>query len=256
MTKRVEGPPHDEHAKTIVAASSVGSLATMSSDHPGYPFVSVVRYALDDNGDPLLSLSDLAEHAVNLRADDRASLMTVEPGDGDPLASGRTTLLGRCTQVGEAERDAVRARYLEAHPDALYVDFGDFKLYRLAVEAVRYVGGFGRMSWVKADAYRAAEPDPVAPRAADILKHCNEDHPETLVLYCRAFAALDDATAATMVSVDRYGFDLVAQTPGGPARARVLYERAVTEADQVRVAMVELARNAREKLGIVKEATH
>jgi putative heme iron utilization protein len=255
MTKRVEGPPHDEHAKTIVASASVGSLATMSSDHPGYPFVSIVRYALDGDGNVLLSLSDLAEHATNLAHDDRASLMAVEPGDGDPLASGRATVLGRCRVVAEDERAAVRERYLEAHPDALYVDFKDFKLYRLQVESVRYVGGFGRMSWIKPDAYKTAEPDPVAPRAADILKHCNEDHPDTLVLYCKAYADID-AESAVMTSVDRYGFDLMAQTADGPQRARILYERAVTEADQVRVAMVELAHNAREKLGIVKEASH
>lgn len=147
---------HAEAARAIVAAANHGALGTMASDHPGYPFVSMVPYALDEAGHVLLALSDLAEHAANLAKDDHASLLSLEDAGGkDPNAVGRVTLLGRCGVVPDAERDDVRARFLAAHANAFYVDFDDFKLYRLTVEQVRYVGGFGRMSWVGSGEYEA-----------------------------------------------------------------------------------------------------
>ena len=51
-----------------------------------------------------------------------------------------------------------RDRYLAANPSAAYyIEFGDFVFYRLNVESIRYVGGYGRMSWVDADSYATAK---------------------------------------------------------------------------------------------------
>src|SRR5215211_7612844 len=84
--------------------------------------------------------------------------------------------------IGAAARD----RYLKANPtSAYYIDFGDFTFYRLDVQSIRYVGGYGRMSWVDAAAYALAEPDPLATAAAGIIEHMNGDHAEAQVLFCR-----------------------------------------------------------------------
>jgi hypothetical protein len=86
-----------------------------------------------------------------------------EPGRS-PLELGRVTLFGPCRRVEDSEREEARHIYLSAQPDAAqYVDFKDFAFYRLEPMALRYVGGFGRMSWVSIDAYRAASPEPLAP---------------------------------------------------------------------------------------------
>jgi heme iron utilization protein len=75
-----------------------------------------------------------------------------------PLTRGRVSLLGPCRPVPEPERDAASAIFIAAHPDAAqYASFKDFAYYRLEPTALRYVGGFGRMSWVSADEYMAAE---------------------------------------------------------------------------------------------------
>lgn len=115
----------------------------------------MVSYAVDAGGAPLLLISRLAEHTANALADPRASLMVAEPAPlgEDPLAYGRVTVLGRLTEIERDAADAhvVREAFLAAHPAAdLYVDFADFAFFRLAVEGVRYVGGFGKMSWVGA----------------------------------------------------------------------------------------------------------
>lgn len=153
------GPDLASVATRIVAAASNGALGTQAAEHPGYPFVSMVPYALDDDGNPLFALSDLAEHAINLASDPRASLLALQdPGGREQVTAGRVTLLGVCREVSPDEGADVRERFLAAHPKAAYVDFSDFTLYRFTVEQVRAVAGFGSMGWLDARTYREGQP--------------------------------------------------------------------------------------------------
>ena len=150
-------PSHAERCRTLVASASRGALSTLAADPHGYPYGSVASYGLDDRGNPLFFVSLMAEHTQNAIRDPRASLLVTEPvPDGaDPLASGRVTLLGLLSTVADDDRPTARDRYLEANPTAAYyIDFGDFTFYRLDVQSIRYVGGYGRMSWVDAAGVR------------------------------------------------------------------------------------------------------
>jgi putative heme iron utilization protein len=144
------------------------------------------------------------------------------------------------------ERPAIRDRYLEANPaSAYYIDFGDFSFWRLEVAGVRYVGGYGRMSWVAASDYAAAEPDPLAGEAAAIVEHMNADHADSLVLLARVLGGRADATDAVMTAVDRYGFDLVAGGPSGRAAVRLGFDTPVATPGAARPAMIRLVERAR-----------
>lgn len=59
-----------------------GVLSTISS-HPGsagFPFGSVVEFAVDAAGHPLLSTSTLSPHTADLQADGRCSITVMAPG--------------------------------------------------------------------------------------------------------------------------------------------------------------------------------
>jgi putative heme iron utilization protein len=43
------------------------------------------------------------------------------------------------------------------------------------------------------------------------IAHMNADHPDAMVLYCRAFSKATDTPSATMTGIDRYGFDMAGQ---------------------------------------------
>jgi putative heme iron utilization protein len=241
-------PSHVERCRTLVASASRGALSTLAADPQGYPYGSVASYGLDDRGNPLFFVSLMAEHTQNAIRDPRASLLVTEPvPDGaDPLASGRVTLLGLLSTVAEDDRPAARDRYLEANPtSAYYIDFGDFTFYRLDVQSIRYVGGYGRMSWVDAATYAEAEPDPLASAAAGILEHMNADHAEAQVLFCRHLLERPDTTEASMSAVDRYGFEMIAVGPAGRAAVRLGFPQECTTGEQVREAMVALVADAR-----------
>lgn len=241
-------PSHAERCRTLVHAATRGALATVALDPAGYPYGSVASYGLDERGNPIFCLSQMAEHTQNALQDPRASLLVTEPvAEGaDPLASGRATLLGRLTVITDDARSDARERYLAANPSAsYYIDFGDFDLYHLEVEQIRYVGGYGRMSWVDAAGYADAEPDPLAEAATGIIEHMNEDHAEAQVLFCRHLLGRVDTTAATMSAVDRYGFEMIAVDPAGRAAVRLGFPEPCTTADQVRQAMVAMVADAR-----------
>jgi putative heme iron utilization protein len=136
-----------------------GVLATLSAGRDGWPFASVAAYALTDAGDPLLVLSDLAEHSRNLRADPRASLLVQDQTSlADPQAGARVTLLGMVEGVAAEEARAIaQAAYVARHPQAAdYLAMADFHLYVLRVREARFIGGFGDMGWLTGEPLRTA----------------------------------------------------------------------------------------------------
>ncbi|MEO0494522.1 MAG: DUF2470 domain-containing protein [Actinomycetota bacterium] len=236
-------PIDAELSRTLVAANRMATLSTLTPE--GYPYGSVVSYAADDHGQPIVLISEMAEHTVNARGDDRVSMLVVDmSGDGDPLGNARLTMVGRIELLDEP--GVLRDRYLEKHPYAsYYADFTDFGFWRINVESVRYVGGFGHMSWVTSDGYTGAEVDPLAMVAGPVVEHMNDDHRDANLMYVQVLAGLADATDAKMVGIDRYGVTLTAETPAGPRMARVPFSEPLTEADQARPAVIDLLNDAR-----------
>ena len=235
-------PSDAELSRTLVAATKIASLSTLTAD--GFPYGSVASYAADDAGAPVILISEMAEHTVNARGDDRASMLIVDSaGDGDPLGRARLTLVGRLKVLEDP--GALRNLYLETHPyAAYYADFTDFSFWRLDVAQCRYVGGFGHMSWVSADDYRVAAVDPLWAAAAGIIEHMNDDHADANLMYAQVQAGLDEATEAAMVGIDRYGVTLRVTTPAGPRLARVAFCEPLTNPDQAQAAVIELLREA------------
>lgn len=237
-------PTHAERVRTLLASERVGTLATQSARHPGWPFASVMPYALTDDGSPLLLISGMAIHTQNLIGDARASLLVMQSGSGaDPLGSPRATLLGTAHRIESTE--ALRSAYLDRHPSAKYwIEFSDFSFFRLDVTDVYFVGGFGVMGWVDAVDYRSAEPDPLMDSSAEIIEHMNADHGEALRAITRHFGQLD-AEEASMVSCDRLGFVVRARTAEGMKGVRIQFPEPVRSREDARRVMVKMTRQAR-----------
>lgn len=238
-------PSAAEEARTIAASTNTGTLATLTAD--GAPWASFVTYGLLA-GAPVLCVSNLAEHGRNLAGDPRASIAVVAPTrESDPLASGRITLAGLVERPAGDEAAAAREAHLAAVAAAkYYIDYSDFTLWVLRVQRVRWVGGYGRMDSTTGEAYTAAQPDPVVPRAAGPIEHLNADHADALLDMARTLGGYPDATAATCTGADRYGLDLRLETERGMAYTRIGYRTPLNSFDELRSATVELARLARQ----------
>jgi putative heme iron utilization protein len=243
---QVPEPAHAERVRTLFTLTSQGTLSTLSRKHPGYPFGSLMPFALDAEGRPLFLISNMAMHTQNLKDDPRCSLFVAQAAaDGDPLGAARATLIGRADPVGEGDLGKAREAYLARHENSRYwVDFADFSFFRLEAIDVYYVGGFGVMGWVQAAEYAQAEPDPLAGDAAGILAHMNADHADSMILLARVHAQLE-ATEAAMTSVDRLGFTLRLKTADGIKGPRINFLHEVRTPQETRKMLVEMVQQAR-----------
>jgi putative heme iron utilization protein len=238
-------PTYSERARTLLENESLGMLSTQSAKHPGWPFGSVMPYALTTEGAPLFLISGMAIHTHNVLADPRASLLVTQSGNAsDPLGMSRVTLLGTVSRIEEVT-DALRTSYLARHPNARHwIDYSDFGFFRLDVTQLYFVGGFGVMGWVAADDYASASADPLAADAARIIEHMNRDHADSLRAITRHFGSLE-AEEVTMVSCDRLGFVVRARTTEGMKGMRIAFTEEVRNAEDARrvlVAMVQATR--------------
>ena len=239
-------PGHAERVRTLVTQATIGTLSTCSRKHEGYPFGSLMPYALDSQGRPNFLISNMAVHTQNLNADPRASLFVAQAaGDSDPLGAARATLIGPATSVPADDVAAARAIYLATHENSRYwVDFADFAFFRLEVVEIYYVGGFGVMGWVDSQEYGAASPDPLATTAVGIIAHMNADHADAMILLARKYAGIE-ATEAAMTAVDRLGFYLRLRTADGVKGTRINYPSEVRTSDGARKALIEMVGRAR-----------
>jgi putative heme iron utilization protein len=239
-------PTHAERARTLVHLGRTGALASLSRKHPGWPFASVMPYAIDDFGRPLILISSMAMHTQNLVENARASLLVTESESTDPLGSSRLTLMGEFSKLADDDAKIARPIYLSRHENARYwVDYEDFAFYRMEVIDVYFVGGFGVMGWVTAEDYKVAAPDPLADAAPSIIEHMNKDHADALVLLARFFAGIE-AEQATMTSVDRLGFHLRLKTVDRVRGARISFLVQAHTAADTRKIMERMLRLARE----------
>lgn len=151
-------------ARQLLRAHRYGALGTLSKKFDGHPYGSITPYLVDHDGSLLILISGLAEHTKNILHDPRVSLITHNQEDPHIQTQGRVSMLGSAAQ--ETARELAGKRYLRYFPEAQrYFDMADFQFFRIVPLALRYIGGFGDIHWVKADRYRvppntlAAEED-------------------------------------------------------------------------------------------------
>ena len=108
------------------------------------------------------------------------------------------------------------ARYTQRVPNAPgYMDTHGFTFWRMEIESVRYIAGFGRICWVEGDAYRdavSAHAFTDAERGA--LAHMNDDHVENMREMCRGHCQCDPGDVR-MVDLGISGCMLETQSPDG-----------------------------------------
>jgi putative heme iron utilization protein len=207
----------------------------------------MMPFAVDHLGRPVFFISSMAMHTQNLQQDGRASLLITQPDvSGDPLGSARLTLVG--TAKG-ASADEVRDLYLSRYQNARYwQDYTDFAYYRLEVEGVYFIGGFGVMGWVQAEDYAVAKPDPLAAVAPGMIEHMNTDHSDALCRIARHDIAKtsDEASPdeAAITAVDRLGFYVRLKSGDRVHGRRIAFPREVADSSQARAVFIEMVRAA------------
>ncbi len=219
--------------RCLLRAARSGTLASSAA---GQPFASLVTPACSPDLSLLLFLSDLSEHTRHLRGDPRCSMLVCGPAaEANPQTAPRVTITGLAEAIDDK---ALKARFLAVHPYAtLYAGFADFRVWRIRPMAALFVGGFARAVRLRS-ADLTPDPDAVAAivaAEADIVAHCNNDHPSALAAIAR------EPGDWRMVAADVDGCDLAQ----GERVRRIPWAAPVTSAGDIRSELARLAREAR-----------
>ncbi|CAH8386211.1 unnamed protein product [Eruca vesicaria subsp. sativa] len=235
-----------EEIRTVLNGSVCGMLSTFSQKYEGYPSGSMVDFACDADGSPILAVSSLAVHTKDLLANPKCSLLVArEPEDRTGL---RITLHGDAVLVSDKDQAAVRSAYLAKHPSAFWVDFGDFSFMRIEPKVVRFVSGvatafLGSGEFSKEE-YQAAKVDPIAQFAKPVTSHMNKDHEEDTkaIVYHTTSIPVE---SALMLDLDSLGFNVKATLQGNTFKIRVPFPRRAQDRKDVKTLIVEMLQAAK-----------
>ena len=87
-------------------------MSNMHHRRAGYPFGTLVDFAVDEAGYPIFCLSPLAIHTRNIMEDPRCSLVVQMPG-WTGLANARVTMFGDVYQLPLHLQEAAREIFLQ-----------------------------------------------------------------------------------------------------------------------------------------------
>lgn len=195
-----------KHARELLLKEYRGMLSTHSKSMPGFPFGSVVPYCLDEQGQPLILISRIAQHTHNLQKDPKCSMLVGERGAEDVQAVGRLTYLAEARKLEDsAAIDAAAERYYRYFPESQnYHRAHDFDFWVLDPVRHRYIGGFGAIHWID----QITLANPFAGKAeTNMIEHMNADHAKAIAHYVD-LSGLPKNEPALLVGIDSEGLHL------------------------------------------------
>ncbi|CAN6460204.1 unnamed protein product [Victoria cruziana] len=196
-------PSSAEVSRTIMELGSRGTLSAIAEK--GWPLGIGVRFAVDGEGMPILSLNPINQGAPIFSTNDKSSLHVQLEQDGPCIT--QCTLQG-C--LSRPEDKVLRKRLQSIWKKKFETDIGEDFLYVMTVERVLHMEDFKEDGlWVTDAEYRSSFPDPLRTCAKKIVDEMNEKHIEDVERFSNIFVDLEfQVLEARMMWVDRLGFDL------------------------------------------------
>lgn len=180
--------------KNLLLSNYHASLCSQISeddkrDLTGFPYASLVRYSLNEQGQPVLLLSRIAEHTHYIQANNKVALLVQQEAsdvDGNVQEAARISLIGELKLADKEQAQGFSERYFRQFPDAqMYYEQLDFDFYYLEVKQTRYVGGFAKAHWLEGQSWL-----PVigfAEAETGTITHMNDDHSNAVQHYCELY---------------------------------------------------------------------
>ncbi|XP_068308222.1 glutamyl-tRNA reductase-binding protein, chloroplastic-like [Pyrus communis] len=238
--------PPVEEIRILLDRSVRGTLSTFSQKHEGYPSGSMVDFACDADGSPILAVSSLAVHTKDLSLNPKCSLLVArDPEDRTDLV---VTLHGDAIPVSEKDQAAIRTAYLAKHPNAFWVDFGDFQFMRIEPKVVRYVSGVATAllgsGEFRSEEYKAAKVDPIAQFSKPVASHMNRDHADDTKAIVQHSTSIP-VDSAYILDLDSLGFNVKAGYQGDNFKLRIPFPRRAENRKDVKTLIVEMLQAAK-----------
>jgi len=227
----------------LLHSETTGILSTHSLELNGYPFGSVTPFCLDDNFNPIILVSEIAQHTKNMIKDNKVSLTITESGEEEEKQSlGRYTCLADAFKIEKTsdEYDVISETYLRHYPQAKhYFEAHNFNFFRLNFVKGRFIKGFGKIHWIEKVGFPKNNNLDAEARTS-ILSHMNADHQRALRHYLKAYKGIEvkDDDMVNMIGIYQFGFDLLVNKK----QFHFATEGELTDVDSARKILVEMSK--------------
>jgi len=197
---------HEKDAVSLYRTDKTAILSTISKKYEGYPFGSFVTYVTGWDRTIFLYLSDLADHTKNLKTNYKSCITILKKNvKGDIQNSARLTLVGDLEMVPEKIQKRCQTRFQKIFPESkAYAAMHDFNFYQISVTQSRWIGGFGKISWLDPKNWLNMDVEWFDDEIS-IINHMNDDHSNTISSALNAQHGVKDSEAAMVgLSIDGY----------------------------------------------------
>ena len=197
---------HEKEAVAFYRSDKIAILSTISKKYEGYPFGSFVTYVSGWDRTIFLYLSDLADHTKNLKKNHKSCITILKKNEsGDVQNSARLTLIGDLKKVPLKIYEACKDRFHNFFPESsVYEQMHDFNFYQISITQSRWIGGFGKISWLDPKNWKNVSVD-WFDGEKNMINHMNEDHSNTIQSALHAEHDIKDKEATMIgLSIDGY----------------------------------------------------
>jgi len=224
-------------ARDLLLSEYQAFLSTHSVEVSGYPFGSVVPYCLNKEGEPVILISDIAQHTINISSDPRVSLIATDGNADDLQTVARVTYIGNAVKLDEDDTDSIE-RYYNYFPQSHdHHKTYDFNFYSIKPVRIRFIGGFGKNNWIEKDEFLFTNPFSFD-EEKQMIDHMNADYLESIKHYCDLCGIhYSPDNIPVMVGIDSEGFHLRT----GTRIHRINFTEPVHTAEEARKLLVDIA---------------
>jgi len=197
---------YESEAIQLLRSSKEAVLSTVSEKFKGYPFGSFVTFISGQDRSIIIYASDIAQHTINLKKNSKSCLTVFKlEEENDKQDSARLTLLGDLVKLPDDEVKSNQERFVKFLPESKkYSSMHDFNFYRLEISQARWIGGFGKIAWLKNNNWR-----PIGTKWSNneesIIDHMNNDHSKNISASLNAQHGIKDKNAKMFaLTIDGY----------------------------------------------------
>ncbi len=251
MNNSEKNPSKD--AKDLILAHQHATLCTIlhvesEAKGDGFPFGSVTPYDVQEDGRLIIAISTISQHYRNLRHNPRGSFFISERhGNVDPQAHARASVLGEFSEVQADELESIRSSYLTRFPKSAARTLAhDFLYFQCKPLRIRWIGGFGEITWVSADDYFSQAFDMVSYQSSAIIEHMNEDHQDAMAelveFYCNRKCLPENCS---LIAVNQNRLLIKTKNSEGEKDITLAFPSTVVDSNAVRAELIAMLKEAR-----------
>ncbi|WP_150466379.1 HugZ family protein [Francisella sp. SYW-9] len=226
-------------ARRVVRQKLYGVLSTQLISMPGYPFGSMVEYAINQQGNIVVYIANLSQHTRNINVDNKVSLTIIGDETTDIRATPRVTIIGSIRKSNLEDNKEIYSLFFPNK--AGFSSHKGFNYCEIEIERVRFIGGFGDAHWIKKDDF-CLKQNFTGDSISSVVKHINEENLE-LIKLCYQLHVLNQTyySELKMIYFDQEGLWLQSEYKNH----YINFEKPVETLESLKTAFIEMGKKAR-----------